>query len=181
MDDIYYADPWLSEDSVYGRKKVTRDEVVSLYQEAKKDKTDYTFGNGNSVYACDIGVGNCTDYHSYFMSLGRTLGIPVRFHMGFPIPDGEVGQISGYHCWADYYVVGDGWIPVDISEADKNPSKADYFFGTVGSSRVDMMVGRDFNLEGFDGGKVNIFIYPIVEVDDVESIVFITNFSFRNL
>ena len=44
-----------------------------------------------------------------------------------------------------------------------------------------MMVGRDFNLEGFDGGKVNIFIYPIVEVDDVESIVFITNFSFRNL
>ena len=30
-------------------------------------KGNYTFGNGNSIYACDIGVGNCTDYHSYFI------------------------------------------------------------------------------------------------------------------
>ena len=60
--------------------------------------------SGNSVYACDIGVGNCTDYHSYFMSLSRTLNIPSRFHMGFNVPNKKEGKIGGYHCWSDYYV-----------------------------------------------------------------------------
>ena len=57
------------------------------------------------------------------MSLGRTLGIPVRFHMGFSLPPGKEGKITGYHCWADYFIEEDGWCPVDISEADKTPEK----------------------------------------------------------
>ena len=69
-------------------KKVSLDEVASFYSIAKNNNSNYAFGNGNSIYACDIGVGNCTDYHSYFMSLNRTLNVPARFHMGFPIPSG---------------------------------------------------------------------------------------------
>ena len=64
VDDIYYRSPWLNSDSIYGQKGVTRDDVVKLYQKSKSEGDNYTFGNGNSVYACDIGVGNCTDYHS---------------------------------------------------------------------------------------------------------------------
>ena len=41
--------------------------VVAMYENAKKTKSNFTFGNGNSLYACNIGVGNCTDYHSYFI------------------------------------------------------------------------------------------------------------------
>jgi len=48
--------------------------------------------------------------------------------MGFPIPDNGEGQVGGYHCWADYYVEGEGWYPIDISEADKAPEKRDYYF-----------------------------------------------------
>ena len=181
IGDIYYNDPWLNSHEKYGIKGVTRDDVVSLYQHAKSKGGDYTFGNGNSLYACNIGVGNCTDYHSYFMSLARTLGIPTRFHMGFQIPEGNEGTIGGYHCWADYYVEGEGWHPVDISEADKAPNKMDYYFGTVCENRVEMMVGRDFVLEGYGEETVNLFIYPLLEIDDVPSTSFTKYFNYKNI
>jgi len=181
VDDKYYHDPWLNPDGKYGLKQVGRDNIVNLYQKSKKDGGNYTFGNGNAIYACDIGVGNCTDYHSYFMSLGRTMGIPARFHMGFPIHPGEKGKVGGYHCWADYYVEGKGWYPVDISEADKAPDKKDYFFGTVDQNRVEIMVGRDFILKGYELETTNLFIYPIMEVNDKNSSAFNHSFSYKSL
>ena len=168
---------WLPSNITYGLKKKTRDELTKSQNKSKK----YAYGNGNSLYACDIGVGNCTDYHSYFMSLGRTLNVPVRFHMGFPIPSGNEGVVKGYHCWADYFVEDKGWFPVDISEADKDPKLKDYFFGTIDNSRVDMMIGRDFVLEGYDNGKLNLFIYPILEIDDEVSSSFTKKFSYKDL
>jgi len=181
VDNVYYKDPWMSEKDLYGGKKVTRDDVVNLYKEAKKTNGNYTFGNGNSIYACDIGVGNCTDYHSYFISLSRTLEVPARFHMGFPIPSDGSGVVGGYHCWADYYIDGDGWTPVDISEADKAPSKKDYFNGTICENRVDVMIGRDFVLDGYDNGKINLFIYPQLEINDEVSSNYKKSFTYKNL
>jgi len=181
INDKYYQDPWLNDEDLYGKKEVTRDKVLELYKIAKTTKGNYTFGNGNSIYACNIGVGNCTDYHSYFMSLGSTLNIPVRFHMGFSIPLDDSGIVGGYHCWADYYVDGEGWHPVDISEADKAPDRVDYFFGTICENRVDMMVGRDFILDGYDNGRLNLFIYPQLEINDQISFNYKKSFSYKNL
>jgi len=178
-EDVYYTE-WLSSNQEYGMKKVSRERVLKLYQNAKKINGKYTFGNGNSIYACDIGVGNCTDYHSYFMSLSRSMDIPTRFHMGFPIPDGDKGIVGGYHCWADYYVNGEGWYPVDISEADKVPEKVDYFFGTVDQNRVEMMVGRDFTLDEYENNPLNLFIYPVLEIDDKESKMFKNFFNYTS-
>ena len=168
---------WLPKDITYGRLNVNQNMLV----EKQNQKEGYAYGNGNSLYACDIGVGNCTDYHSYFISLGRTLEVPVRFHMGFPIPKGESGKVKGYHCWADYYSEGEGWYPVDISEADKAPEKADYFFGTICQNRVDMVVGRDIKLKGLESEFTNLFIYPIMEVNDLQSSSFEKSFSFKNI
>lgn len=181
INDVYYNEPWLKPDETYGHKQVSRDEVVHLFQKANRENGEYTFGKGNSLYACDIGVGNCTDYHSYFMSLGRTLEIPVRFHMGFSIPKKAEGSIGGYHCWADYYLEGVGWVPVDISEADKDSTKTDYYFGTLDQNRVEMMVGRDFNLEGHENKFVNFFIYPLVEINDKPSTNFSKSFYYKQL
>ena len=180
-DNVYYNSPWLEPEGKYGMMKVGRDVVLDLYKQSKKKGGNYTFGKGNSMYACYIGVGNCTDYHSYFMSLDRTLNIPARFHMGFSIPMGEEGPVGGYHCWSDYYVEGEGWYPVDISEADKDPSKKDYFFGTVSSNRFEMAVGRDFVLKGHESNPVNIFIYPLMEIDNQKSNSFEKSFSYKNL
>ena len=180
-EDKYYHAPWLSEDGRYGLDKVTRDDVVNLYKISKEINGDFTFGNGNSLYACDIGVGNCTDYHSYFLSISRTLNVPARFHMGFFIPKASDGKVGGYHCWADYYVDNEGWYPVDISEADKNPDRKDYYFGTVCENRLEMVVGRDFILEGYESGSINLFIYPIMEVNDKKSSAFSKHFTYKNL
>ena len=166
---------WLPSNITYGLKNKSKDELV------KSQKDNYSYGNGNSIYACDIGVGNCTDYHSYFISLSRTIGVPARFNMGFPIPSGDEGIVKGYHCWADYYIDGKGWYPVDISEADKDPNKIEYFFGTVDESRVEMMAGRDFDLFNYSSNPVNLFIYPLLEIDDKPSNKFSKEFRFRNL
>jgi len=44
------------------------------------------WGKGDAVYACDIQSGNCTDFHSYFIALARSVGIPARFMIGAGIP-----------------------------------------------------------------------------------------------
>ena len=106
---------------------------------------------------------------------------PSRFHMGFLIPNKDEGVVQGYHCWADYYLDEHGWYPVDISEADKIPEKSDYFFGTVCNNRVEMMLGRDFILEGFESSPVNLFIYPLLEINDELSNAFSKKFSYKNL
>jgi transglutaminase-like putative cysteine protease len=101
-----------------------------------------------------------------FISLARAEGIPARFEIGFPVPTGTEGTIPGYHCWAEFFVKGVGWVPVDISEAWKDPKKHDYFFGTLDANRVQFSVGRDLTLQPKQaGGPLNYFIYPYVEVD----------------
>jgi len=173
--DVYYKDPWLTKGGEYGLKGVSRDDVVNLYQSAKLINGDYTFGNGNSIYACDIGVGNCTDYHSYFISLSRTMDVPARFHMGFSIPNGKSGKIGGYHCWADYFIEDQGWYPIDISEADKNPEKEDYFFGRLDYNRIEFTTGRDLELYNYKK-HVNFFIYPLVK-----GTTFTKSFSYKDI
>ncbi|MBI4335253.1 MAG: transglutaminase domain-containing protein, partial [Candidatus Omnitrophica bacterium] len=73
------------------------------------------WGKGDAVYACNIRAGNCTDFHAYFMSLARAIGIPARFAIGAAIPsERNDGGIDGYHCWVEFYAEGKWW-PVDIS------------------------------------------------------------------
>lgn len=131
------------------------------------DKSQPGYGQGDAVWACDSKTGNCTDFHSLFISLARSQKIPARFEIGFPIPnDATEGKIGGYHCWAWFHVEGKGWSPVDISEADKHPELKDYYFGKLTSDRLALSTGRDIELTPkSNGGPLNYFVYPYVEVD----------------
>ena len=74
--------------------------------------------------------------------------------------------MGGYHCWAKFHTEDRGWVPVDISEADKDPSKKDYFFGKLNENRIMFTTGRDIDLSPKQDGKpLNYFVYPYVEVD----------------
>jgi hypothetical protein len=123
------------------------------------------WGRGDAVWACESGFGNCSDFHSLFISMARAQGIPTKFVMGFPLPEKHgAGEIAGYHCWAKFRPRGKGWIPVDISEANKNPGMADYYFGNLTENRVAFTVGRDLTLvPKQEGPPLNFFIYPYVE------------------
>ena len=104
--------------------------------------------------------------------------------MGFSVPAGSepVAKVGGYHCWAYFWTDKHGWVPVDISEADKDPSKAEYFFGTLDENRVTMSGGRDVLLTPRPAaGALNFFVYPYAEVDGVETKGVTRSFSRRAL
>jgi uncharacterized protein (TIGR03000 family) len=133
----------------------------------KYSKEGTGWGRGDSVWACDSKYGNCTDFHSLFISLARANKIPAKFEIGFGIPEKHgSGDVAGYHCWAKFRPEGKNWIPVDISEANKNPAKRDYYFGNLTEDRVAFSTGRDITLTPKqDGDPLNFFVYPYVEVD----------------
>ena len=122
------------------------------------------YGNGDAVYACDVKTGNCTEFHSLFISLARSAGIPSRFAVGASIPsDRDEGGIDGYHCWAEFYAEGKWW-PVDISEANKYTALATYYFGRHPANRIEFSRGRDLQIEpGPHSGPINFLAYPVME------------------
>jgi len=137
------------------------------------------YGTGDAVYACDALTGNCTEFHSLFISLARSAGIPSRFAVGASIPsDRDEGGISGYHCWAEFYAEGKWW-PVDISEANKYTALATYYFGRHPANRIEFSRGRDLIIEpGPHFGPINFLAYPVMEIGKVSAYPK-TFFSFR--
>jgi len=154
-----------------------------VFTTMRYDKTGTGWGHGDVLYACDAKKGNCTDFHSLFIAMARSQGIPARFEIGFPLPpDKHAAEIAGYHCWADFYIDGKGWIPVDISEAWKHQEKRDYFFGSHDVNRVQFSMGRDLRLNPAQAGKaLNYFVYPYVEVDGEEYSNVSLAFSFADV
>ncbi len=133
----------------------------------KYDKTGKGWGRGDIYYACEERRGNCTDFHAIFIGYARAVGIPARFAIGFPLPaDRGEGKIAGYHCWAEFYAKGIGWVPIDASEASKDPSKREYFFGAHDENRVEFSEGRDVLLAPRQkADPLNYFVYPYSEID----------------
>jgi transglutaminase-like putative cysteine protease len=132
----------------------------------KYDKSGTGWGRGDALWACDSKYGNCTDFHSLFISVARANKIPAKFEIGFSLPEKPGGgDVSGYHCWAKFRADGKGWIAVDISEANKHPELKEYYFGNLTPDRVAFSEGRDITLAPKqDGEPLNYFIYPHVEV-----------------
>jgi transglutaminase-like putative cysteine protease len=133
------------------------------------DKVAEGWGRGDFDRACEVGKGNCTDFHAKFMGIARAAGIPARFTIGIPITRDPKGSAGGYHCWAHFFD-GAHWIPVDISEAQKiaakDPAKAQWFFGHLDADRLSLTVGRDVNYAPKQKGETPLFIvYPYAEVD----------------
>ena len=158
-------DKKLPKDDPFAVAKVLYDVVDDHMKYSKEGKG---WGNGDAVWACVSKFGNCSDFHSLFISMARGNKIPSKFEMGFPIPpkrgDGAVG---GYHCWAWFMPQGKGWVPVDISEANRFPQMKEYYFGNLTEDRVQFTTGRDIDLEPRQAGPpLNFFIYPYAEVND---------------
>ena len=137
-----------------------------VFTTMRYDKTGTGWGHGDVLYACDAKKGNCTDFHSLFIAMARSQGIPARFEIGIPLPpDQHSAEIAGYHCWSDFFEPQHGWVPVDISEAWKHQEKRDYFFGAHDVNRVQFTMGRDLRLSPAQNGPpLNYFVYPYVEV-----------------
>lgn len=141
------------------------------------------WGHGDAIFACTAHHGNCTDFHSLFIGMARAAGIPARFDIGFAIPPGQhEAKLSGYHCWAEFYIQGTGWVPIDAAQAWQNPAKHDYFFGALDENRVRFTRGRDLMLNPPQAaGLVNYIVYPYAELDGKQFAGITQDFSFHDL
>ena len=160
------ADVTAGKSTPLARARAAYDYVLSTMRYDKPAGAGQGWGQGDIEWACDKKYGNCTDFHALFIGLLRASGIPARFSIGYSIPTGAGGDIAGYHCWADFYVDGVGWIPVDASEAWKHKEKVEYFFGHHDADRVQLATGRDITLPGAHGASLNYFVYPYAEAAD---------------
>ncbi len=158
------------------RARALYDHVIGKLRYAKYGSG---WGVGDAVYACNVGSGNCSDFHAYFIALAREVGIPARFQIGAAIPsERNEGGIDGYHCWAEFFADGK-WVPVDVSEADKNSSLAAYYFGHHPANRFELSKGRDLVVEPAPvNGPINFLAYPVMEVDG-KPVKVQTEFLFR--
>jgi transglutaminase-like putative cysteine protease len=174
----------LAEQATAG-KTDDRDRAKALYNHVlgrmRYDKSGAGWGKGDAVHACDARAGNCSDFHAYFIALSRSIGIPARFAIGATIPaDKNEGPIEGYHCWAEFFADGQ-WVPVDISEAWKNPKLADYYFGHNPANRFELTKGRDLIVDPPPAsGPINFLAYPLLEMDG-NVVKPETSFSFRRI
>ncbi len=146
------------------------------------DKSGEGWGRGDAIYACNVEKGNCTDFHSLFIAMCRAKNIPARFTIGFPLPpDQAEAMIPGYHCWAEFWIEGKGWVPVDASEARKHPEKKEMLFAGLDANRIEFTRGRDLTLPGRDDIEpLNYFVYPYLLVDGAPADGVTREFHFKD-
>jgi len=119
--------------------------------------------DGDAVSACTGHRGDCADFDSLFIAMARAAGIPARSEIGFSFPGQQkLGSILGYHSWAEFYVNGLGWIPLDAAEEQQDGSR----FGAIDANRVMFSMGRDIPVTPLpQAGPPDYLVYPYVEVD----------------
>ena len=96
--------------------------VATMHYDYQKVSPKYA--EGDSAFVCDYKSGNCSDLHSYLISLSRSLKIPAVLEFGFPLSGIPVadplpidGKIAGYHCWVWFQDPRRGWVPLDAADA----------------------------------------------------------------
>jgi transglutaminase-like putative cysteine protease len=149
---------------------------------------------GSTTYCLTFRTGNCTDFESLWASLARAKGIPTQIVYGaFLKPDLRArDDDQSYHCWAEFYAPGLGWLHHDVSVADlyagdypitpenerlvrltaadgtfgNDPAKVEYYFGNLDERRVVWSRNRDLLLSPRQEGEpVNALPKAYVEID----------------
>lgn len=123
---------------------------------------------GSTEHALTCSVGNCNDIHALFVSLCRSAGIPARFVLGqaleAPEPGAEDCEVCGYHCWAEFFVTGLGWLSADASCATKYGTHG--LFGNLEANHIAWSTGRDLLLAPPQrAGRSLFFAAPYAEAD----------------
>ena len=95
-------------------------------------------------YVLDNGHGDCGQVSLLFITLCRICGIPAHFQSGFMMhPNGW-----NLHDWAEIYLQGIGWVPVDqsfgIPSFARDADEENFFLGGIDSWRL--IVNSDYGM-----------------------------------
>lgn len=123
--------------------------------------------------------GKCADISSLYVALARAAGVPAREILGLR-QGKKAGQdiTTWQHCWAEFYLPGHGWLPVDpadvrkmmlvenlsLKDAKTNHYR-DYFWGGLDGRRIKLGEGKDLTLNPSQhGAAVNYLMYPFAQI-----------------
>ena len=105
--------------------------------------------------------------------------MPAREVFGLRLGKKPGEDLTQYqHCWAEFYLPGYGWVPVDPAdvrkamlveklkpEDPKTKAFGEYFWGGIDQYRIKLAVGRDLILNPPQSGEpLNTFGYPFAQV-----------------
>lgn len=171
-------------DQITKGKKTVLEKARAIYDwtcvNTYRDPDTRGCGKGDVCALLKKPGGKCTDISSVYVALARAAGVPAREIFGIRLGKKAEEDITGWqHCWAEFYLPGYGWVPVDPADVRKamlveklKPEDArtrelhDYFWGGIDQYRIKLAVGRDLVLNPPQAGApLNTFGYPYAEVD----------------
>lgn len=175
----------LVEEAVQGRENTILDRARGVYE--------WTIANthrDNSIKGCGLGRaiavlteanggGKCADISSVFITVARAAGIPARDVFGLRT-GGKTGAITGdFHCWAEFYLPGRGWVMVDPADVRKamlneklelgdaaTKERTEFFWNGDDLFRIALNRSEHgVQFPGMTGEPVGYFMYPYAEID----------------
>nr|WP_321398453.1 transglutaminase family protein [uncultured Desulfobacter sp.] len=166
-------------------KETTLDKAKALYdwvvENTFRDPAVKGCGLGSptrTLQQCK-GGGKCADLSAVFVTLLRAANIPARDVYGLRLGSPQDGDVtSGFHCWAEFYLPGTGWVMADPADVRKmmlvhklelKDAATDdwrkFFWGGDDLFRLVLEKNsRGVNLNGADG-PIPYFMYPAALVD----------------
>ncbi len=78
------------------------------------------------------GTGSCSEYTYTFIALCRAAGLPARYQGALVVRGDDASIDEAFHRWAQVYLPGYGWVPVDANRGDaKTPADQARGFGQL--------------------------------------------------
>jgi transglutaminase-like putative cysteine protease len=170
-------------DSITKGKVTVLDKAKAIYdwtcENMYRDPATRGCGKGDVCELLRRPGGKCTDISSVYIALARAAGVPARESFGIRLGKKAQEDITGWqHCWAEFFLPGYGWVPVDPADVRKamlveklelKDAKTrhyrDYFWAGIDAYRVKIASGRDIVLNPPQAGApLNTFGYPYAEV-----------------
>lgn len=170
-------------DAITRGKRTVLEKAKAIYdwtcENMYRDPKTVGCGRGDVCELLKKPGGKCTDISSVFVALARAAGVPARDVFGLRLgKTPRVDITTSQHCWAEFFLPGYGWVPVDpadvlkkmlVEKLDLNDAKTrayrDYFWGGIDAYRVVIARGRDLVLNPPQkGAPLNTFGYPYAEI-----------------
>ena len=140
-------------------------EIVALSQQLTSDKPSswekaraiYDWIGGNisytgyypksrgALFALRNRSGDCSEFSDLLIALCRAAGIPARTLNG--VTKENASSAAETHDWAEVYLSGTGWVPVDPTWGRFREKRAQYFAGMT-ADHIIVTTGKNLDLLG---------------------------------
>ncbi|MFA5138247.1 MAG: transglutaminase domain-containing protein [Elusimicrobiota bacterium] len=120
------------------------------------------------------GHGSCSEYTFSYLALTRAAGIPSRYVGSYVVRNDDASWDDVFHRWAEIYLPGYGWIPVDANAGDKDePYEQAKAFGSIdnrflittagGGDSETMDWGYNLRQEWTAAGRTKVRVEDVAE------------------